>query len=138
MLLYFIVIWVGENATDEKRFWKRFSRYTTIGLFSAFFFTYTGVLVVLIRRLKKYFKKFYYHERFKIITAAGSIIIAILCRVGTNLWYIYNEDPLDESYDNNTWLFPAYQLITGLSASLFPLAAIIISILYALYQRERV
>ena len=41
------------------------------------------------------------------------------------------------SYDKNTWVFPLYQLINALTASLFPLGATIISLLYALNQKER-
>ena len=50
---------------------------------------------------------------------------------------IYNRDKIDDSYNKNTWLFPNYQLVNAFTASIFPLAATILSLMYALNQKKR-
>ena len=132
----FAVAWIGENLSDyddpKNKKWRMFSRQCTISLYSIFLAVYIGVLIVLTRRLIQHFPKFYSQEKFKIFGATGAIILAIICRIGLNIWYIYNVDTIDDSYNHNTWLFPIYQLVSGILASIFPLAATIISLLYAL------
>jgi hypothetical protein len=109
---YFIVVWIGENTTvygtPENKFWLTMSRYSTIGLFSLFLLVYILVLVVLSRRLKKYFPKFFQQEKFKIILATGAIVLAIVSRIATNIWLINNVEEINNSFDDNSWLYPAY------------------------------
>ena len=140
VLTFFVVVWIGENSTlgsDSNPKWLKFSRYTTIGIFSAFLVVYLGVLVVLTKRLRLYFPKFYKQEKLNIVFATGAILVAIVSRVSTNIWYIYNSDEINDSYNKNTWLFPNYQLVNAFTASIFPLAATILSLLYALNQKKK-
>ena len=140
VLTFFVVVWIGENSTtgsDSNPKWLKFSRYTTIGIFSLFLVVYLGVLVVITKRLRLYFPKFYKQEKLKIVFATGAILVAIVSRVATNIWYIYNTDKITESYNANTWLFPNYQLVNAFTASIFPLAATILSLLYALNQKKK-
>ena len=95
------------------------------------------MLVVITKRLRLYFPKFYKQEKLKIVFATGAILVAIVSRVATNIWYIYNTDKITESYNANTWLFPNYQLVNAFTASIFPLAATILSLLYALNQKKK-
>jgi hypothetical protein len=42
------------------------------------------------------------------------------------------------SYGNGDWFYPAYQLCSSLLASLMPLTAIILSLLYAMRQKRKI
>ncbi len=44
---------------------------------------------------------------------------------------------MNESYSNGSLLYPMYQLCSSLLSSLLPLAAIIISLMYAMNQKKR-
>jgi magnesium-transporting ATPase (P-type) len=140
VLTFFVVVWIGENTTigsDANPKWLKFSRYTTIGIFSWFLVVYLGVQLVLTKRVRLYFPKFYKQEKLNIVFATGAILVAIVSRVASNIWYIYNSDKINDSYNKNTWLFPNYQLVNAFTASIFPLAATILSLLYALNQKKK-
>ena len=100
---------------------------------------YTAVLILLIRRLKRYFPSFYKKESTKIYIASISVIVSIVFRIGINVMYSIDSlnSALDISYADDTWLFPITQLITMLFASLFPIASVIYSLMYAISHKKR-
>lgn len=106
-------------------------------MFAVFLIVYLSVLFILTRRLQKYFPKFFEKERLKIILTNGIIVIAIVSRVSVNIWYLNHLQDIDISFNEGTWLFPIYQLITSIFASLFPLAATVVSLLYAVSQKRK-
>ena len=111
---------------------KNASRYSIITMFTIFLFVYVSVLFILSKRLKKYFPKFFEKEKIKIFFANGMIIIAIISRITVNLWYLNHLVDISDSFNNGTWLYPMYQLITSVLATFFPLGATVASLLYAL------
>lgn len=121
-----------DPGTDAITNVKLASRYSIIAMFGLFLVVYISVLFVLSRRLKTYFPKFYEKERLKIFVANGIIILAIVSRVTVNLWYLNHLQDIEDSAEDGSWLYPGYQLITSLFATFFPLAATVVSLLYAL------
>ena len=93
----------------------------------------------MIRRLKRYFPSFYKKESTKIYIASISVIVSIVFRIGINVMYSIDSlnSALDISYADDTWLFPITQLITMLFASLFPIASVIYSLMYAISHKKR-
>jgi hypothetical protein len=131
-MFFFLSISLIEPGTEAITHVRLASRYSIIAMFGLFFVVYTSVLFVLSRRLKKYFPKFYEKESLKIFVANGIIILAIVSRVSVNLWYLNHLQDIEDSSADGSWLYPAYQLITSLFATFFPLAATVVSLLYAL------
>lgn len=106
-------------------------------MFAVFLIIYLSVLFILTRRLQMYFPKFFEKERLKIIVSNGIISIAIISRVTVNIWYLNHLQDIEDSFNDGTWLYPIYQLITSLFATFFPLAATVVSLLYAVSQKRR-
>ena len=46
-------------------------------------------------------------------------------------------DALNQSFEDDTWLFPISQAISTLLASIFPIASIIYSLMYAITHKKR-
>jgi hypothetical protein len=113
VIIFHMVVIIGENLTtpygsEANKVWIKVARYSTIGWFSLFLVVYLAVFFILTRRLKQYFPKFYEKERMKIFVANGCIILAIIMRILLNIWYLNNMQEVNDSYNNNTWLFPMY------------------------------
>jgi hypothetical protein len=106
-------------------------------VFSLFLCVYLAVLYTLISRLKRYFPKFYLKERGKLIMTNGVIIMSILSRISMNLFLYLFQEEINESYGSGTWLYPVYQILSSFLSSLFPLAAIIASLIYAINHKKR-
>lgn len=136
-LFFFLTIWLMDPESKELVHIKRASRYSIIAMFTIFLFVYLSVLFILSRRLKKYFPKFFEKERLKIIFATGMIIISIVSRITVNIWYLNHLQDIEDSFNNGTWLYPIYQLITSVLATFFPLGATVGSLLYALSQKRK-
>ena len=131
-LFFFFSISLFNPISDSIKNVKLASRYFIITMFAIFLVVYTFVLVFLSRRLKKYFPKFYEKEHLKIFLTTGIIILAIVSRITVNTWLINHLQDIEDSLNNGDWLYPGYQLITCLFATFFPLAATVVSLLYAL------
>ena len=134
--LIFIIGILGSEG-DANTTWTKSLRAFTVTIFSIFLIAYIIVMTILLTRLQKYFPKFYLKERGKIYTTCGIIILSIVSRVSSNVFLFLFQDSVNESYAQGTWLYPGYQLFSCLFASLFPLAAIIISLLYAVNHKKR-
>ncbi len=100
---------------------------------------YLGVFALLINRLKRFFPQFYLRERKQIFITSSAVIISILTRIFMGFLYsvpsIAHE--FDESTLHDTWLFPFATFLTLFVASLFPIASIIYSLMYAITHKKR-
>jgi hypothetical protein len=113
--------------------------YFIVVSFGLFFVAYSLILYVLTSRLKKFFPSFFLKERSKIYLASISILFSISARIF--FVCIYEIDSLNEKFDdsfkNNTWLWPIMQFLTLIFASLVPVASIIYSLMYAITHKKR-
>ncbi len=100
---------------------------------------YTIVLYLLLVRLRKFFPGFYVKERAKILIASVSVIVSIIARMTINIIYSIDsiDEQLNESYALDTWAFPISQFVTLFLASIFPIACIIYSLMYAITHKKR-
>lgn len=141
MIILTVIIAAGivgiEGGTDTNLLFIEASRIYLITTFSVFLVVYIIVLYLLTTRLKRYFPKFYLKERNKIFTSNGVIILSIVSRISMNIFVFFNQHELDLSYNEGTWFFPLYQLFSCFFSSLFPLAAIIVSLMYAINHKTR-
>lgn len=128
-----------EDSTDSNDDWKRADYLFIYSTFTLFLIVYVAVLIMLVKRLKRHFPSFYLKERKQILIASVSVIISLVARIGINILYSFDSvnDALDDSYTEDTWLFPISQLIVILLASLFPIASVIYSLMYALTHKKR-
>ena len=110
-----------------------------MALFLVFLILYICTLILLTKRLKKFFPSFYLKEKKQLYMASFSIIFSIIARIFIN--YIYSIqsvwDALQDSYIKNTWAFPISQMCSVIFASLFPMASIIYSLMYAITHKKR-
>jgi len=132
-----IGILTTDGGTTVNIKWLRFLRLFTVTTFSAFLLVYIGVLYLLTSRLMLYFPKFYLKERKSIFLTTGIIIFSIFARILNNIMLFFFQHEIDESYDHATWLFPMINLTSSIFASLFPIAAVLISFNYALTHKKR-
>lgn len=94
-------------------------------------------MFTLTSRLKRYFPKFYLKEKPKIRLTTGIILLSIISRISMNVFLYLFQASIDESYSIGSWLYPGYQLLSSFMSSLFPIAAIIGSLLYAITHKKR-
>lgn len=107
--------------------------------FGAFLVIYSIVLYLLLTRLKRYFPGFYTKEKKQILFASVSVIVSIIARMGINIVYSNDEvnEALNISFRDDTWLFPVSQFVSLFMASIFPIASIIYSLMYAITHKKR-
>jgi uncharacterized membrane protein YqhA len=123
----------SEAGTKANWHWLNSLRYYTVFTFSAFLLVYCLALGVLTSRLSRHFPNFYSKQRGKILLSNGCIILSLLARITVNIFLAVSQTSIDDSYNKATWFFPLYQLFSCLFASLFPIAAIITSLMYTVY-----
>jgi len=99
---------------------------------------YVGVLFTLTQRLHRFFPRFFGKERNKIFLVKGVIIAAIISRIGMNALSSIYQQEMNDSYASGDWFYPTYLLCSSILASLMPLTAIILSLLYAMGQKRRI
>lgn len=110
----------------------------TVSVFSCFLVFYVTVSIILTYRLKQHFPKFYKKEKKSLFISMGIIIFSIIARILLNVLLAQIKDAMDDSYNQSTWLFPFVYFISSIFASLLPLSAIIVSLMYAVKQKEKI
>ena len=126
-----------ENPTFDRIENAEF--YFIVVSFALFLLAYLVVFYLLTSRLKRFFPSFFAAERPKLYLAASSIIVSIAARILFVILYEIDslEQDFDESYRENTWLWPVMQFLTVMVASLMPIASIIYSLMYAITHKKR-
>jgi hypothetical protein len=113
--------------------------YFIVSSFGLFLIAYIVVLTLLTSRLKRFFPSFYEKEKSKIYLASLSIIVSITARIFFVI--LYEIDSLaktfDDSYRENTLLWPIVQFLTAIFTSLVPIGSIIYSLMYAITHKKR-
>ena len=113
--------------------------YFIVVSFALFLVAYVAVFYLLTSRLKRFFPSFFAKERSQLYLAATSIIVSIAARILFVILYEIDSlsQDFDESYRENTWLWPVMQFLTVMVASLMPIASIIYSLMYAITHKKR-
>jgi hypothetical protein len=137
-LVFMTGLLVTPAFTDLNNEFISSQKIYTIVTFSTFLLVYLSVLIILRGRLKKYFPRFYAKESQKILLSNGIIIVSIISRICANIFTFLFQEEINDSYGKGTWFYPLYQLFSSFFASLFPLAAIIVSLMYAVNQKKRI
>ncbi|TNV79101.1 hypothetical protein FGO68_gene7936 [Halteria grandinella] len=90
--------------------------------------------------MKRTYPKFYQRERDRILLATLSIIVSITARIGFNIAGGFDsvQNALGESFLNNTWFYPMYELILELLSSIFPIASTIYSLMYMVMHKKNI
>ncbi|TNV78760.1 hypothetical protein FGO68_gene14159 [Halteria grandinella] len=136
-----MLIAIGDQRGEvEYEKIDHFQSYFIAASFGLFLLCYLSTLLILTRQMKRTYPKFYQRERDRILLATLSIIVSITARIGFNIAGGFDsvQNALGESFLNNTWFYPMYELILELLSSIFPIASTIYSLMYMVMHKKNI
>ena len=139
-----IVILIGYSISahniEDAQNWVFIRSICVLSICVCFLVVYLITLIVLNKRLKKFFPEFYQKEKSRIKTLHAFIICAIFGRTMVSAFLASGDfrENLEENINNDGWLGPCLEILSGLFTSIFPLAVLLYSLLHAITQKQEI